>query len=195
MKTKEKRFDHLLREAISYHARMIKQSNDHVGLVQRLRRTAYKFAVTVLELRKDWHNEFLAFCETNKMSVDEWMDQHFEPIEQMGDDRRNLLTMIEEGMTEAEYVRQFRMWGVKKRASDKPTTAIAHADLKAESAITERLSDAEQATYYKKQYGAVVSELRQLRRDLATTLDELDRFKKGYERMERAIKVKAKKSA
>lgn len=39
-----------------------------------------------------------------KMGAEEWMDEHFLPIEQMGDDRHKLLHSIAEGMTEKDYV-------------------------------------------------------------------------------------------
>ena len=194
------RFDHLLHDALAGHTAMVRHFNAAARSIQLFRRSAYRFAVAVLAIQKNYHNEFLGFARTNNLSIDQWLDQHFDPIEQMGDDRRNLFRCIEDGMTERQYVAHFTMWGVNKRAA--PKDRVAHVDTKAATTVTSNMTDAQRADHFKKLYEAVAGELTHVRRDLvektrdiARMLSEFEKLKKQYARIERLVWDRKKKTA
>lgn len=188
-----KRFDHLVRNMLTAHAAVVRHYNSIRTSIPLFRRAAYRFAARLLEIQKKHHNEFLDYVRTHGVDVDTWTNQHFDPIEQLGDDRRNLLRCIEEGMTEKDYIRDFKLWGPKKRRAERQP--VAHVDGEAAKAATTDMSDVERAEYFKTLCEAQASEIKQLRKDLAVAIDECDQLKKDFGRLERIVEARKRKTA
>lgn len=182
----DKRFDHLISEANRQHSLMVKHSNGLTNLVRLLRRSAYRFAVAVLEIQKNCHNEFLDYCRSRGVSIDDWMEEHFGPVEAMGDHRRKLFDNIEQGMTEKEYVDQFTIWGVRQRQTAATGNRRAKADLDAAPPVA--ATPAEREAFMVAQMEAAKSETRELRRELREARADIARLITENERLNAAIK-------
>lgn len=188
---KANRFDHMWHSAIAHHAAMVKHYNGMRNAVQRFRKAAYAFACDVLAIQKEHHNEFLAVVP----DVDAWMDEHFDPIEQMGDDRRVLLKNIQDGMTERQYVKDFRLWGPRKRAAATASAKhVAKVDAKEAETTVARMTVPAQAKHFRSLCEAQASTIRQLEHDLAVALEELDQLKRDIGKFERSL-ARRRKSA
>ncbi len=192
MNDKTRRFDHVLRDAITQHAAMVRHFNAIKRSIPLFRRAAYRFACNVVEIQKNWHNEFLDYVKTHSIDIDRWMDERFDTIEQFGGDRRQLLRSIEEGMTEKEYVKQFTLWDAKKRLVKAEARAAA-GDRHAADAVTADMTDAERANYYKKQYEALVTEVLELCKDLGRAKTQNEQLEKDFARLERIVEGRKKK--
>lgn len=185
------RFDHVWHRMISDHASLVRHYNGARTAMRLFRKAAYRFAKGWLDLQANYHNEFLEFAKTSCFDVTEWMDEHFAPIEEAGDNRQVLLGSIQDGMTETEYVKQGHLWGVKKRASSK--SVLARADL--EKSVDETdLVHAELVAMLRKKFDAAVSEIRQLRRDIAALIQENEQLQRGYDRINRVVQKQKKKA-
>lgn len=186
----DKRFDHVLHKLLADHAAVVKHYNGARTAMRLFRKAAYRFASGWLILQKQHHNEFLAFAKNSNIDVTEWMDEHFAPIEEAGDNRQQLLKSIEDGMTEAEYVKQGHLWGVRKRSAAS-NTAKADTGTKISE---DSMSDQERVACYKSKLGAAISELKQLRRDNAMLLREVERLQSACARIERMAATRNKKA-
>ncbi len=186
------RFDHLLKRAFDSHTTMVGGANNIRKMTRTYRRAAYRFAASVLLIEKHWHNEFLAHLASEKTSVDDWFESHFEVIEQMGDDRRNLWKAIEDGMTEAQYVDQGSLWLIKNkvRTPDK----VSHVDVDAAELDTSK-SPEEQVKDLVAVKRSQATEIRELRRDNARLLQECERLQKAFDKLDRIISARKKKTA
>lgn len=79
------------------------------GSKKKGRTAAYDMAADYLVLIQEHTNELIEFFKTT--SVDEWLNKHFAPLEELGEpDWRELVTAIQRGMKKDRYVRD----GVKK---------------------------------------------------------------------------------
>lgn len=179
------RFDHVMNRMLTHHAVVVRHYNAIRNALPAFRRAAYRMAADLIVIQDHHFNEFVEYVQTHKMDVDAWLDEHFGPIEQLGDDRRRLLQNIKEGMTEEEYVRDFRLWGPKRRLS--APTAPAPADLSAAAPQRDEMDIDELVGYQRKTIEALKSEVRQLRRDLAVALDEAAYYKKQLAKVERVL--------
>jgi len=186
------RFDHLWRDAIKWHAVMVKHANGIQTAVRLFRRAAYRFAVAVLLIQKHCHNEFVQFAVNSGFDLNAWLDDHIDAIEQLGDDRRTLMASIEQGMTEKEYLAQGRLWIVRKQI--KNPSKIARVDIESKPA-TEQMTSDEKLDYLFTENQALRSEVRQLRRDLAVALDQNDRLSKAVTRADKLLATVTKSNA
>jgi len=190
---KNHRFDELLREAFAFHASMVRHYNGIRTASTLFRKAAYRFATKILEIEETSHNEFLNYFGNDPAAYQQWMDEHFDPIEQLGDNRRDLLRSIKEGMTEKQYLEHGRLWGPSRRAAAPRNPA--HVDPEAAKAVTDGMTDAEKAEYYRTLCQAQATEITQLRHDLAVVRDELDRMKTTVDRVERIMQSRKRKTA
>ena len=74
--------------------------------VKEFSRSTYRFVAGVAQMQKEFHDEFVQMIENEGKTVTEWMNEHFEVIEAMGETRERILAAIEAGVTEDEYVAQ-----------------------------------------------------------------------------------------
>lgn len=192
MDAKTRRFDHVLRDMITQHAAMVRHFNAIKRSIPHFRRSAYRFASFLIEAQKNWHNEFVNYVKTHDIDFDRWMDEHFDVIEQLGGDRRQLLRSIEEGMTEQQYIKQFNLWGAKKQLAKAEARAGA-ADKHASQAVTADMTDAQRADYYKGQYNALLTENVDVRKQLTTVTIQLEQLEKDFARFERIVEGRKKK--
>lgn len=183
------RFDHLWRDALKWHSYMVKHSNGMMTAVRLFRRAAYRFAQTVILMQEHCHNEFVQFAANTGFDVTVWMDEHFGPIEDLGDDRRTLMANIKAGMTEKQYIEQGRLWIVRRRV--KAPTKAAHVDIE-DQPVTEPMTIEEKLDHAATENAALRSEVRQLRRDLAIALDENERLTKTVSKMQKLLNAVAK---
>jgi len=186
------RFDPLWRSLLTSHAGMVRHANGMRTAARLFRQSAYRFASALLTIQKHHHNKLLDQVQSTGATLDDWLDEHFEPIEQMGGDRRRLLADIEAGMTEAQYVEQFDVWGIKKRATTRSQPAKADTESKVE---VDTLPLEDQVTFLKKTLEASQSELRQLRRDNATLLRDNEQLRADFARLERLVSRRQRKTA
>lgn len=186
------RFDPLWRSLLSNYAGMVRHTNGMRTAARLFRRSVYRFASALLNLQKHHHNRLLDEVQSTGLTLDDWLDEHFEPIEQMGGDRRRLLADLDAGMTEAQYVEQFNAWGIRSRATSRAQPAKTDTESKA---VVETLPLEEQVTFLKKVLDASQSELRQLRRDNATLLRDNEQLRADFARLERLVSRRQRKTA
>ena len=188
----DKNFNHLWHDALSQHASAVRHANGAASATKLFRKAAYRFAAVMIEITEKHHNEFLTMCNSSGVDIQAWKDKHFEVIEQMGDDRRNLIRAIKDGMTEKDYLAQGSLWSVRRRVAE--TRKVAQADTESTPKL-DAMTDAERATFQRKQADAFRSECIQLRRDNALLVREVDQQKKVIARIERSVQSLRKKSA
>jgi hypothetical protein len=189
----EQRFDHLWRETLTNHASMVRHANGARTALRLLRRAAYRFTVKILEIQDRYPNEFVAHATSTNKDVEDWMEEHFAPIESFGDDRRQLMCNIRDGMTEREYIDQFTAWGPKKRARER--TPPLKVDTIANLTAADSRSDAEKINQFGEHLEAVISENRELRRDNARLLRENEQLRKDFDRLDRLVQSRKRKIA
>lgn len=190
MKKKE-RFDHVFRRLLQAGDGLIAGSNSIREHLIRFRRHAYRFASALSELQTEYHAELVAQVKSTGMKLDEWLDQYFNPIEQMGDNRKRLLEAVREGMTEEEYIKQGRIWRIRKKIAC-PTEAAVPPEA-AREPLT-RMSPEERLTYLTHRCEALQSAVQALRRDnrelresLNAALAENARLLKQIEKVDRVL--------
>ncbi len=186
------RFDHLWNRMLGDHTAMVGHYNGTRNSMRLFRKSAYRFAVGLLYIQKHHHDEFVKFARSNGADIDVWLNDHFAPIEDMGDHRLRLLRAIEDGMTEKQYVADGPAW-LAKRGTRKPTTA--NVDLTTTDKVNDQRSDAEKLTDARATVKAMKSELIELRRNHAIIAKENDRLTTIVNRLERSIRSWKAKTA
>lgn len=179
-----KRFDHLIREFQFHRDLCVKHINGATHALRLARREAFRMARVVNELREQYHNELLDYVATEGATIESWMDESFRPVEQCFLEKRaDILRDVAAGMTEAEYLKEGQMWGVKKRVVARDMRAQASLD-----EIPESPSVEEERDLYKARCASLKSELREIRRDLARVTADNERLRRMVERYQRDLK-------
>jgi hypothetical protein len=190
------RFDHLWRKADEAYDQFTRRRNDARRAIRQARRYAYRFAKNILLIQEHWHNEFLAQVASAGMDVDRWLDEHFDPIEQMGQTRTQLFADIRDGMTEKQYVAHGNLWGPKKRATatgDMLTTSDTPTKVDLDSKVsTDDLSVEQKLAFYEQRIAALEAELRESRQDRAFLAAALEEANRREAKMERVLRSKRK---
>lgn len=193
-------FNKLWHDAITFNAIMCKHASGIVNGVRMFRINSYRFAKTVLALRKLHHNEFLNMVTSSGMTIDQWMDDKFGPIEEMGGSRKDLLKSIEEGMSEKEYIAQGSFWLIRKRNIKVPVgkkasmenTPMPAPTLTVEEQRDEAFAIAEALRVELRESKA---RSRQLEQDLAKLMREHEQVLRRMERAEKMLSATVKKKA
>jgi len=183
-------FDELWHNCLHNHTQMIRQANSVVKAARLFRRHAYGFAANLLLIRTHYHNEFLNMVRSTGVDLDAWMDDHFSVVEQMGDDRARLLSAIESGCTEKEYVQNGTVWLVRKKtkAPNKPIESPPTLPPPETATIEERFDHLhDMFETLKSKHQGLRHENRTLRADLARVLSENTRLTRALKTTERAI--------
>ncbi|MCO6436509.1 MAG: hypothetical protein J5J06_05430 [Phycisphaerae bacterium] len=177
------RFDHLLASCLKHHAEVVRYANGVRTSLQRHRRAAYRFARDLIEIQQHHYNDFVRWVLTEGVDLDGWMDKYFDPIEQLGGDRRSLLSAVQNGMSEKEYVKLgvFAVAGSRKKAP-----SIARVDIDAEQPSTVPDETPEQrAERFQTLYEAARTEIRQIRKDFNELKTEVEIWRKTAEKVQR----------
>lgn len=116
------RFDPLWHAARVSYEDLYRRHRRAVMGVKELRKQIYRFSVAVLEMDEHYHNELVDMVNGGGKSVSEWMDDHFEIIEAMGEDRRVIFEAIKKGCTENQYIKRGSLIIGDKRLKTQPVT-------------------------------------------------------------------------
>ena len=190
------RLDHRLKALYSHHSGLCRHLNGVTGAWRLALRDLYRFTAEFLAIQKsDQRDEFLQHIADRQQTLDAWLDQHFAPAEAIGFTRRELFRLIEEGVSESEFLRDHKFAGVRKRIQAPETPA--QVDLEAPTkpprdepvivdvdAMTEaervayyaRLSSQkdDEITYLNRLLEAARAEIRQWRRDSSRLVNEIE---------------------
>ena len=181
------RIDKQLRNMLTHHQNMLRHLNGAKRAWRLFRRSAYRFAVQVMELQEKTHNEFLEFVAGTNMSMQQWLDEHFAIIEQSpnGESRTELFAAIREGMTEREYVDKGMLWNAKAQSKSEAGATPGSGEAVADRSVLDNATPEEKISFLESAYESHRSQLRDLRRtvrdlqrNLARVLSENERYKK-----------------
>lgn len=188
MKTKGKRFDHLLREALN-----LKQTVElHGQAAKRARelclKAAYRCAKALVDLQTNWHNELLDFCKTQQTNIDEWIVTCLAPILDLGGNPQDLLRSVEQGMTVKDWLGPRGMtYHIREKAKQR-------AAGKTEGASKPSVTETMEGMSYKARYGLLLkehksqaAEIRDLHRQITVLLNENERLMRVLRKLERTI--------
>ena len=193
--TRENSFDRLWHDTVTV---AYGELNRHLRLlgthVEGIRRQAYRFAKGVLELRKQHINKMVALIKSEGKTLQQWLDDHFAVIEQMGDTRERIAAAIESGVTEAEYVAEGEIAIVRKRLSGHKIKV--KDDGVVPQPATTFASTEEKADYFRdlfesmtSKYQAVRAEARTLRSDLYRAVRRVDQLERSLRRVKKDIEA------
>jgi len=177
-----KRIDPLWHKALALHSSMVKHANGMRNTVRLFKRAAYRFTKVIMEIQENHHNELLDLVKSAGSDIEGWMEEHFEPVEMMGDNRRDLMANVKSGMTEEQYVAQFTSWGPRKRAAERPAPAKADT-----TTPRDKRSDSEKLADQGKLIAALKSENRELCRDNALLLADSKQLRAEFDRLEKWV--------
>lgn len=124
----EKRFDHWWKQANESWTRFRRHYNVVQRITKAARCDAYQFAAALLAMQTKWPGELLNMVKSEGVTLDDWIDERFALIEDLGESRKNLLDAIGRGMTEKQYAQEGPMWLVRKvkiQLADRTKRAIA----------------------------------------------------------------------
>ena len=192
---KNERFDHVLMSLRSNQANMVRHFNNLRNTTRMFRKAVYRFASDLINMEKHHHNKFLDIVKSEGVTLKKWYDDSFEILERMGERRSDLLKSIADGMTEKDYITQGPVWSVRKRSKD---SRVGKTNEKqASDAITRAkpLPASKRLPIVMKQYKALKSEIRELKRDNAILLEENCQLIKVIERVERGLAKQGPKVA
>ncbi len=160
---------------ITSHAKLLKQFSSVRSAVTFFRGHAFDFASAVIEIREKWHNEFLKEVASSKLNVDAWMDEHFGPIEDMGDSRKALMAAIKEGMTKKEYVAQGPVWLIRKEVERNKKDAGEIRETPMADVALATATPRERLALYKAQNEALRAQVRELRSQVRDLNQKMER--------------------
>ena len=187
-----KKFDHLWHDAIEVaYAEVQRHGRLAVGHFKELRRNVYRFAAGIAQLQKHWQREMIEMIKSEGRTVQQWMDEHFEIIEAMGETRERIYAAIEAGTTEREYVEQGELAVINKRR-------VKNTAVKDDGVIptpkTAFATDKDKAEHFVDLYQSMVSkyqctkkELADARRDLGVTMARVRKMERTIERLKKDI--------
>lgn len=144
------------------------------------RRAAYRTAKLLLEGQSFFANELLAHFGGDVDAQATFINECFDPIEDMGETRSELAKAIGEGMTEKEYVAQGIISRVRRRAIEPSKTA--HVPIRASKS-----KDCDLAAENR----SLASEVRELRKDNTRLAEKLDSLERQIKRVYRDVKATA----
>lgn len=123
------------------------------------------------------------------VTLDDWLDERFALIEELGETRKNLLDAIGRGMTEQQYVKEGPMWLVRKvkvKLADRTTRAMSAKEPAPSLSLNER-------------YLALLEEWRECKsvmaeqhRTIQSLMREVDRLNRAFERIRKVEKLVAR---
>lgn len=178
------RFDPLWAEAHRAYGDVTKFRRRLANNVAGFRRAAYRFAFAVKHMNEEFHNEFLSMIASEKLNIAQWMNSHFEMIEAMGDTRERIFLAIENGCTEAEYVKEGEIYLARKRVKNAATLTEVPVPppLKEPATVGEKLAKAEETVQ------ALRTNLKKAKRELSQTQKDLAHAVTRIDQLERAVK-------
>lgn len=178
---KELRFDHVMKAMNQAYTNLLKNQGKLADLNGMCRRDAYRVAKSLEMVQVQFHNQFLDIVAGEQTTIAEWIDRRFQPIEQMGEDRKNLIQAIRDGMTEREYVEQGSMWRIRR---DAPKLVARERVLVTMSEPPADTNVYEQVKYLGEQNKALKMTTGDLRRALEAALKENNLLRKKVGRLE-----------
>lgn len=187
------RFDHLWHEALVAQASLERHARLVGHHVREFRRSAYRFAKAVLDMRTQWPNELRDMVLSEKLDLAAWLDRSFEVIEAMGDTRERIWAAIEAGVTEREYVAQGEIAIVKKRIKvpqeirDDGVIPQARPAGKSKEELADHYRDLYESI--KSKYQGARDELRRLRHDNAILLRRVEQLERVVARAEKNLQA------
>lgn len=178
----ETNINKLWREAIRVHAACVMHLNGTMRMARLFRRDAYRWTVLVIEMQEVDFQRFKDLAESEGKPLDEWLDAHYEIIEQMGEHRKDLRAAIKAGMTEKQYVAQGPAWMAKRRskAQSQPARVVSRQE-------TETMSDKERLAYVMAENKSLVAVNNAILRDFAIVSRENDRLIKDMAKIQRVV--------
>jgi len=180
-----KRFDPLWRKALEAYAEVTRHARLTAQHAHGFRRHTYRFAVAVLEMQKHYQNQFVDLIKSEGKTVSQWMDDHFAIIEEMGDTRGRILSAIEAGVTEQEYVGEDHVVIARKRV--KASKLVPKDDGVIPQVSSEPMTPEERVKYLLKLHDSMVSKYQGVRHELRITRQELAQAQKRMRKLERTI--------
>lgn len=102
----DKRFDHWFNDWNRHTTDLHRALRLGVRHLRDAHEAAYHVAATYLQMLKHWHNELLAECARQQLTIDQWLDQGLAPFEALfHEDRKTLFAAIESGMTAKQFAK------------------------------------------------------------------------------------------
>jgi predicted site-specific integrase-resolvase len=192
-KAKVEKFDTLWHEVVVSGDKMVTLANGVRRNVRAFRRRAHRFTVAYLKLEQQHHNRLLQQVKSTHKSVEDWLDDHYAMVEEMGDRRQQLMAAVEAGVSETKYAEQGEVWLIAKRSKAKirvpATTAAAPADVD-----SKKLTPEDVIEHLTARCASLSSELQglkhdyaEMKRDMARVLRENERQVKAINRAERLL--------
>jgi len=156
------RFDHKINEALAIHAEMVEYGGRALSNLKVLRRKAHRFAAILIDIMEHDMEEFAPFTATSKQNVDEWLDDRFLIMEQcFGEDRRVIIQLVRDGVSEEEFVSNGCLAIVRRRDAQ----SKSRSDLDVEASPTPSMTLEEERDFYKHKSAALAEQLRTLKAD------------------------------
>lgn len=180
--TKETRADHVWHDTL----KALNNLTAHVSGLRKgermARGAAYDFAVGVIALQEKHHNFLLDMLGSLKKTLDEWLDEGFGLVEQLGEDRRVLMGHIKDGMTRREFAHAGRLWVSPKERQKRE--GVARDIVVPEG----KLEPEEEIEALRAALKAARATIRDQGREIATLHGRLERAERAMARIERTVK-------
>lgn len=181
------RFDHVWHAAVVVAYERLCTFTRRLGAnVKEVRRHAYRFTKGVIAMQKHYQDELIAMIASEGVTVQRWMDDHFEIIEGMGDTRERIFAAVEAGVTEREYVAQGEIVLGRKRIKTGSGKATATDAIPAPS--VEPMTAEERAEHFRDLYDSMVSKFQAIRREHREALRHNALLERRVVRLECALK-------
>lgn len=181
-----KRFDPLWRKAQEAYDEVKRHGRLTAKHAEAFRRWTYRFAIAILEMEKHYHNQFADLIKSEGKTVSQWMDDHFAVIEEMGDSRQHIFSLIEAGATEAEYLARDSVVIARKRI--KTSKLVPKDDGVIPEPSSELMTPEERVKHLLKLHDSMVSKYQVVRHELRITREELVHTQVRMRKLERTIK-------
>lgn len=193
----EKRFDHWFKEFEADGAKLGRHVALSIKEMRLAKASAYRMAKGYVALIRDFHNEFVEFLTASSVTIDEWLEKWFVPLDRIGEDYRELLVAVENGMTlkayhsttPAVFVGQLRQSAAKEHAvGNGDETCVTGAVEERRPQMEERMSAAERASWWKSRCLELEEKVRVLKEDLRETKRDFRRTSDALKRMDKVLK-------